>query len=69
MSQDFDWNVVRSNCMKCCLGCKDRRIEPVNCHMDCEKYLQEKEEQMRVSRLLRINSATSHRRLIRRFYG
>ena len=55
--------------MKCCLDCKDRRIEPVNCHMECERYLREREEQMRVNKLLRNGSATSHRRLVRRYYG
>lgn len=27
---------------KCCKDCKDRRIEPTNCHTDCPKYLEAK---------------------------
>lgn len=30
--------------MACCKDCPDRTIEPINCHMICEKYIRESQE-------------------------
>jgi len=31
-----------------CKDCADRKIEPVNCHSYCEKYLEAKEENRKI---------------------
>lgn len=41
------------NKFETCQGCKDRSIEPVNCHMTCEgyKFRQKKNEEERKRRM------------------
>ncbi len=37
----FDYGFCSNDVVKSpCKGCKDRRISPVNCHTECERYLE-----------------------------